>query len=121
MSQDEAAVVFTIGVATVYRWVRLKRETGSLDPRPNGGGQPAAFDDDERELVKRVVAEKPDRTLADLTAEVCNRVKRTVSTSAVVRALKRLKLTLKKKSSQPASRIARTFRRAARSSSQRSR
>src|ERR1700690_467124 len=83
MSQDEAADVFSIGVATVYRWVRLKRETGSLAPRPNGGGQPAAFDDDAREFVKRIVAEKPDRTLADLTVEVCSRIKVTVSTSAV--------------------------------------
>jgi transposase len=120
MTQEEAAEHFDVGSATVYRWLALKRETGSVAPRPHGGGFPAAFDDDDIQVVREVVAEKPDRTLAELTKEICARLKITVSESAVVRALKRLELTLKKKSSRRANRIDRTSRSAAKSSSPRS-
>jgi transposase len=98
MTQEEAAEHFGVGSATVYRWLALKRDTGSVDPRPHGGGYPAAFDDADRKVIKQVVAEKPDRTLADLTKAVCARVKKAASTSAIVRALKQLGVTLKKKS-----------------------
>jgi transposase len=114
MSQEEAAEVFDVGEASVYRWLRLQRETGSLEPRPHGGGQPPAFDEQEHELLKRVVAEKPDRTLADLTVEICSRIKKAVSESAIVRGLKRLGITLKKKSSRRARRIGQTSRKSTR-------
>jgi transposase len=116
MTQEEAAEHFGVGSATVYRWLALKRTTGRVDPRPHGGGYPGAFDDADRDVIKQVVAEKPDRILADLTKEVCERLKKSASTSAIVRALKQLGLTLKKKSSRPANRIAPTSRSAARSS-----
>jgi transposase/transposase-like protein len=42
LTDEEAAKLFQIGEATVHRWKRLKRETGGLEPRPYGGGVPAA-------------------------------------------------------------------------------
>jgi transposase len=117
MTHPEAAETFSIGQASVDRWVRLRRETGSLEPRPHGGGYPAAFDDEQREIVRQVVAEKPDRTLAELTVEVCARIKRTVSASAIVRAVKKLGLTLKKRSSPRSRKNDRTYKSATKSSS----
>lgn len=41
MSDEEVAALFKVGEATVHRWKRLKRETGSVVPRaPRGGGMP---------------------------------------------------------------------------------
>jgi transposase len=40
MTDQEAAALFKIGEATVRRWKRLKRETGALERRPGGGGNP---------------------------------------------------------------------------------
>jgi transposase len=121
MNQEEAAEVFSVGSATVYRWVRLHRENGSVSPRPHGGGTKRAFDSEEDQLLGEIVEEKPDRTIAELTAEICRRIGRTVSASAVVRSLKRLGLTLKKKSSRRSRRSVPTSRSAAPRSSSRSR
>src|SRR4051812_44426326 len=106
MTEDEAAQVFGVGSASVYRWKALQRETGGLEPRPHGGGNPSALDDSRRQLLADIVREKPDRTLGELTAEIVKRtgkaVKRagkafSVSASSVGRALARLGLTRKKK------------------------
>lgn len=96
MSQKEAAKLFSVGVATVYRWRRLVRETNSLEPRPHGGGQKPALSAEDDEVLRSLVADKPDRTIAELTTELVARIKKQVSTSAVSRALARLGLTLKK-------------------------
>jgi transposase len=117
MSHEKAAEVFSVGSATVYRWSRLQRETGGVEPRPHGGGQVRAFSEQEDELLKQIVAEKADRTIAELTAEICKQIARKVSTSAVVRSLKRSGLSLKKKSSPRSRRTGQTSRSATRRSS----
>ncbi len=35
---------FRIGLTTLSRWLRQRRQTGSLDPEPHGGGRPKAVD-----------------------------------------------------------------------------
>lgn len=129
MSEDDAAAVFDVGSASVYRWKALRRETGALDPRAHGGGNPAALDESKRKLLAKIVQEKPDRTLRELTAEVMKRAKTiakrargafSVSASSVGRALDRLGLTRKKKASRRSRRIARTSKNGTRSSSKKS-
>lgn len=96
MTQEEAADVFSVGVATVYRWKRLLRETNSLEPRPHGGGQVPALSAEGEDRLRGLVGEKPDRTIRELTSELVGRLGKQVSTSAVSRALARLGLTQKK-------------------------
>lgn len=98
MTQDEAAVVFTVGVATVYRWTALRRETGGLAPRPHAGGNPRAVDAADDEFLRELLGRKPDLTVAELTKLLSERGGRSKSRSAVTRALKRLGYTLKKRS-----------------------
>jgi transposase len=116
MTHEDAAATFAVGTATVYRWRRLLRETNSLEPRPHGGGQEPALSTEDDDLLRNLVAEKPDRTIAELTTTLVKRIKRKVSTSAVSRALARLGLTLKKKSSAPSRRRDLTFSGVAKSS-----
>ena len=37
MPRDEVAATFAVSVPTIERWLRLKRETGSLAPKPVPG------------------------------------------------------------------------------------
>jgi transposase len=97
MTLGKAAEVFDVGIATAYRYQRLRREHGSPAPRPHGGGNPRAIDAAGDEVLKELVAEKPDRFLPELTAELNKRVSRPASTAAVSRALERLGLSRKKR------------------------
>lgn len=107
MTQEEAADVFRIGVATVYRWIRLRRETGGLEPRPIGGGNPRAVDERGEAILRELVNERPDRTLKELAHALAARGVSS-SPASVGRALRRIGLTRKKNGSRQASAIGRT-------------
>jgi len=87
---------FAIGVASATRLFRLERETGSVEPRPHGGGAQPKIPDSELPDFIALVEEKPDRTGEELRIEWERRKGVSVSRSVIVRALKRSKLTLKK-------------------------
>jgi transposase len=96
MNRDEAAELFEVGVATVYRWKRLKRENGSVEPLPHGGGRPSSLGEKGHKALSKIVEEKSDRTILELARAVTARVKKSISTSAIARGLQKLGLTLKK-------------------------
>jgi transposase len=103
-TRQEVAERFAVSVSWVRRLLQRRRETGSLAPRPRGGGQPPAFDAAAADRLRRAVAATPDATLKELaraSAVAC-------STSAVDRALARLGLTRKKSRPGPRSRTGRT-------------
>lgn len=91
---EEAAELFGVGVATVNRWVALFRRTGSVVPRPHGGGQPLRVDD---EKVREVVEAHRDATREDLAAAYARRTGVTVSAATIGRSLARLGFTRKKR------------------------
>jgi len=95
----DTAVFFKIGKATVDRWVRLERETGGVEPRPRGGGNPRSIDARGDRELKKLVREKPDLTLAELADRLKDKTPRGTSEASVGRALKRLGITLKKRAS----------------------
>ncbi len=84
-----------IGYRTLQRWVAQGRWTGSLAPRPRGGGWRSRID---LALLTRVIDEVPDSTAAELCAAYNARVARTgrTSVSGIQRALKRLGFVFKK-------------------------
>lgn len=84
-----------IGYRTLQRWIAQRRTTGSLAPRPRGGGWKSGID---LTLLARVVQEVPDSTAAELCAAYNGRVVRTgrTSISGVQRALTRLGFVFKK-------------------------
>jgi transposase len=100
----EIARRFEVCDRTVARLVRLYRETGSVSPRPHGGGNPAAFSGEKLERLRVLVAQHPDATLEELR----NMSGMSCSVVTVHNTLKRLKLPRKKSRSTPPSRTART-------------
>jgi transposase len=102
-TREQIAKRFCVSTGWVYRLLARRRDTGSIAPKPHGGGQSPAFQGDTAERLRQAVADCPDATLEELreaTGVACG-------ISAVFRALKRLGLSRKKSRSGPRNRIAR--------------
>jgi transposase len=100
--QAVVARTFGVGRATVERYVRRKRETGALAPAPIPG-RPARIGPAERPALAAQVAAAPDATLGEHCATWERGRGARLSPSAMHRALARLSITRKKRSSSPAS------------------
>ena len=103
-TRAEIADRFAVSESWVRRLLQRRRTTGSLAPKPHGGGQPPAFDAAAADRLRRAVATTPDATLQELaraSGVPC-------STSAVDRTLRRLGITRKKRRSGPRSTTGRT-------------
>lgn len=82
---------FCVSVSCVTRLLALRRRTGSLAPKPHQGGPPPLLGPEARQRLQQLVHDQPDATLAELAQPLgC-------SPTTVWRALRRLKLTRKKK------------------------
>lgn len=90
---EELAEVFQIGRATVNRWVRRYRATGTANPLPHGGGQPLRTDD---AVVVRLIEAAPDRTRAEVADAYAKATGVPLSVASIGRALQRLGFTRKK-------------------------
>jgi transposase len=84
---------FRISLKTLSRWLQQRRQTGSLAPKPHGGGRSRAVDGPDAERLKDLVHNQPDATLEELNQRLglgCSRM-------AIFRALLRLRISRKKK------------------------
>ncbi len=54
ITDEQVAAFFKVGEATVHRWKRLKRETGTLEHKPLGGGMPPRVGPEHHELVRLI-------------------------------------------------------------------
>jgi transposase len=84
---------FLVSVSFVTRLVRTHRTTGALEPKPHGGGHPAALGPEDLERLREVIRQQPDATLE----ECRQRLGASCSTMAISRALSKLGLPRKKK------------------------
>ena len=88
------AARFEVGVASLERWLRRQRQTGTLDPLAKAGGWKSPVD---TAVLQRLVAERPDRTTDELTREYNRQTTRPrVHRSSILRALQRLGYVFKK-------------------------
>jgi transposase len=103
-TREQVAARFSVSVAWIRKLVRRRRETGSVDPKPRGGGRAPAFDAEASRRLREAVRFDPDATLQELAraADV------SCCASAVHRALVRLGVTRKKSRGGRPSRTART-------------
>jgi transposase len=100
--QSVVARAFGVGRATVERYARRQRETGALGPSPIPG-RPAAIGEGEAAALRAQVAAAPDATLAEHCATWARERGVGVSAATMHRALARLAVTRKKRSSTRAS------------------
>src|SRR5665213_906047 len=65
-SRRELALRFKVDASCITRLLQLRRQTGSIEPRPHGGGITPTLDQDGLERLRRLVEDDPDATLRDL-------------------------------------------------------
>jgi transposase len=97
LTDEDVAELFKVGEATVHRWKRLKREKGSLEHKPFGGGMPPRVAPEQYDLVRQIVKEEPDLTVQEVAWEFHRRTGKSVSRAAMGRTLLKLGLTRKKR------------------------
>jgi len=97
-SRRQLAKRFSVDVSCITRLLQLRRKTGSIEPRPHGGGKTPVLDPSALERLRLLIQEKPDATLADLR----DRLGVGGSIMIVWRALKKLGITRKKKTKHAA-------------------
>src|SRR3981081_4703327 len=103
----EAAWQCGVSIGSGVRFLKLHRETGSVESAKFGGYKDFALAAHE-DLVRQLVAEQPDITLAELEDRL-RKKKITVGKSSIARFLHHWKLPFKKKVCGQPSRIARTW------------
>jgi transposase len=92
-SVRQIASRFLVSVSFVTRLLQLHRTTGSVEPRPHGGGNPAVLGPKDLERLRELIREQPDATLE----ECRQRLGASCSTMTISRALRALGLPRKKK------------------------
>ena len=96
LSYEQTADLLGVGRATVSRVLSQHRQTGSVDPKPAGGGWKSPIQGRLAALLRAIVKEMPDATVDELTAVFANRADVETSRSGVLRALHRMGFTRKK-------------------------
>jgi transposase len=101
-SQTEAAVKYSVSLSFVQKLMKRVRETGSTAAKRASGGVTRRLAEAEK-LIRAAVKHNPDGTLNALCEQVEAELGVWSDESMMSRELKRLGITLKKRSSTPAS------------------
>jgi len=89
----DAAEQFGVHRATIHRWLCRRRDTGLIEPCNQHVGRRRKLAEAHQRRLAALVRQRPDATLAQLHAAL----NRPVGVVTVWRALRRLKLTYKKR------------------------
>jgi transposase len=90
---SQIAERFLVSASFVTRLLPLHRATGSVEPRPHGGGHPAVLTPDDLERLRELIGDRPDATLEECREHLGS----SCSLATISRALSRLGLPRKKK------------------------
>jgi transposase len=104
-SRVKVAELYNMALSTVGGFIKRKRETGCVSPDKFGGYKTFALEP-HTALVKELVVEQPDSTLAELQVRLAKE-NVDVSQSAISRFLHHINLTFKKKHTRGGTRSAR--------------
>lgn len=97
---------FGVGASTVSDWLVQARDEGRRAPKPMGHGR--VLLGGAEDVLRTLVAEQNDATLAEYAERLARRTGQRRSPSAICRALQRLGLPRKKRRFAPSNRSART-------------
>ena len=94
-TQASIAATFGVSVSTVEKWLRRKRETGKITPKPPPHGPKRVLQEHASFLCGQV-KRQPDITLTELCIRMARELNIVVSPSTVCRELQHLRLPRKK-------------------------
>ena len=95
-SVRDLAERFAVAPNTVQNYLNLYRATGSVGPRPHGGGVPPKIDEQGLQQVRALLDATPDATVDELADDFSRRHHIAVGRSTMDRAIHRLNVTRKK-------------------------
>jgi transposase len=84
---------FLVSVSFVTRLLQLHRSSGSFEPRPHGGGNPAVLTPEDLERLREFIRDRPDATLQECALHLGT----PCSLATISRALTKLGLPRKRK------------------------
>ena len=93
-SLRQIARTFRVSLSFLVRLLQRRHAAGTLDPKPHGGSPPPALGPDDLQRLEHLIREQPDATLEQLRQRGGFRC----SLTTLWRALRRRRLTYKKKS-----------------------
>lgn len=96
-SQRQVAERFQVSLSFVRDLMRHYRQTGSVEPKPHGGGAIAKLGIQQLPIVQALVEAQPDALLVELCERFAEKTGVEVSVSTMQRAVQRLELSVKKK------------------------
>src|SRR3954453_18035256 len=89
----QVAERFQVSFSFVTRLLQLYRSTGSVEPRPHGGGNPAVLTPEDLRRLRELIGPRPDATLEECRTHLGA----SCSLMTISRALGQLGLPRKKK------------------------
>src|SRR4051795_2768750 len=89
----QVAERFLVSLSFVTRLLQLYRSTGSVKPRPHGGGNPAVLTPEDLQRLRELIGPHPNATLEECRTHLCA----SCSLMTVSRALSQLGLPRKRK------------------------
>jgi transposase len=95
-SQRQLAKRFVVSLSFIRDLTRRYRQTGTIEPKPHGGGAVAKIEPKHLPIVKKLVDNQPDALLFELCERFAAQTTIQVSTSTMQRAVQSLKLSVKK-------------------------
>jgi transposase len=110
-SQRALAALFGVSRAFLEKLVQRRRSTGQMAPRPHAGGRKPSCDPAALAVVRQILQEQTDATLAELCEQLGHRRGLWVSMATMSCLLTRLGLPRKKSRSTPAHGTRRGFSR----------
>lgn len=100
-TKRDIAALFEVHESFIYKLLRQQRERGHLAPLPHGGGHSAKLQDKQLAVLRNLVAQTPDATLAELARQLQQETGVEVSRTTLWRGLALLALTRKKRPKPP--------------------
>lgn len=92
---------FRVSRSSVVRLRKRYKETGEVLPKPRGGGRRSSLLPAHEETLRFLTSPPKEPTLEELKHLLATEYQVSTSTSSIDRALKKLKITLKKSHSMP--------------------
>lgn len=99
-SQRKLAKRFRVSLSFVQSLLKRYRETGSVDPKPHGGGQTPKLTPQQLAIVPQLVKEDNNATLDELCEKLYQKTQVRISRATMGRVLQTFKLPRKKSSTR---------------------